>query len=171
MAESESVVSKMHGTLEIEEDLDFQRKEWRFQRAGVAVLFLFVVASLLGLTGMGGLFAHGEAGDASGAVHVEYERFVRRGSFSRITVRFRTTPGAVRFWVGAPYLERVQIDSVVPVPENESVEADRHVYVIRAGSPDVSVTLNVQHGQAGTLPGEVGLVDGPSVRFSQLSIF
>ena len=164
-------MSGKHGTLEIEEDLGFQRKEWTFQRVGVAFLFLFVIGALLGLTGMGGLFARGEAADASGAVRVEYERFVRRGSFSRITVRFHTTPGAVRFWVGAPYLERVNIDSVVPVPESVSVEENRHVYIIRAGSPDVFVTLNVKHDQAGTLHGEVGLVDGPSVHFSQLSIF
>jgi hypothetical protein len=164
-------VSGKHGTLEIEEDLDFQRKEWTFQRVGVTLLFLFVIGALLGLTGMGGLFARGEASDASGAVHVEYERFVRRGSSSRITAHFHSTPGAVRFWVGTSYLERVDIDSVVPEPENVSVEANRHVYVIRAGSPDVSVTVNVKHGQAGTLHGEIGLVDGPSVRFSQLSIF
>ena len=171
MGKGKGLVSKKHGSLQIDEDINFQRKEWTFQRVGVGVLFLFVIGALLGLTGMGGLFARGEAGDASGAVRVEYERVVRRGSFSRITVRFHTTPGPVRFWVGTPYLERVNIDSVVPVPESVSVEENRHVYVIRAGSPDVFVTLNVKHDRAGTLQGEVGLVDGPSAHFSQLSIF
>ena len=164
-------MSKKHGTLEIEEDLGFQRKEWTFQRIGVALLFLFVLAAFLGLTGMGGLFARGEARDANGALHVEYERFVRRGSFARITVHFHTAPGVVRFWVGAPYLQRVHIDSVVPVPEIVSVESNRHVYEIRTGSSDVIVTLNLKHEEAGRLQAEVGLVDGPSVRFSQLAIF
>lgn len=157
--------------LEIEEDINFQRKEWTFQRFGVALLALFVLAAFLGLTGMGGVLARGEAGDASGPIHVEYDRFVRRGSFSKVTLHLHTAPGAVRFWVGAPYFERVHIESVAPVPEIVSVESTRHVYVIRTGSPDVTVTLNVKHEGAGRLNAEVGLVDGPTVRFSQLSIF
>ena len=164
-------MSRKPGTLQIDEDINFQRKEWMFQRIGVALLFLFVVAAVLGLTGMGGPLGRGEAGDSSGALRVEYERFVRRGSFSKVTLHLHGAPGAIRFWVGAPYFERAQIDSVSPAPELVSVESSRHVYQIRAGSPDVIVTLNVKHEDAGRLEAEVGLVDGPSVRFSQLSIF
>lgn len=158
-------------SLEIDEDVAFQRKEWIFQRIGIAVLLLFVLAALLGLTGMGGPLSHGEAGDANGPLHVEYERFVRRGSSSKVTLHFRGSTGAIRFWVSAPYLEHVQIDAVAPAPELESVETHRHIYVIRAGSPAVTVTLNVMHEGMGSLEAEVGLVDGPSVRFTQFSIF
>lgn len=158
-------------SLEIDEDVAFQQKEWIFQRIGVAALFLFVLAAFLGLTGMGGPLSHGEAGDSNGPLHVEYERFVRRGSFSKLTLHVRGATGAIRFWVSAPYLEQVQIDSIVPRPDLESVETNRHLYVIRAGSPDVTVTLNVEHEKAGRVEAEVGLVDGPSVRFTQFSIF
>ena len=164
-------MSDVPRSLEIDEDIAFQRKEWRFQRIGVAALFLFVLAALLGLTGMGGPLSRGKAGDSNGPVHVEYERFVRRGSFSKVTLHLRGATGAIRFWVSAPYLEHVQIDSVVPTPELESVETNRHVYLIRAGSPDVTVTLNVKHDGMGSLEADVGLVDGPSVRFTQFSIF
>ena len=171
MGEDKNLVNEKHGSLQIDEDIDFQRKEWMFQRIGVALLFLFVVAAVLGLTGMGGPLGRGEAGDASGAVRVEYERFVRRGSFSKVTLHLHGAPGAMRFWIGAPYFERAQIDSVAPMPELVSVESNRHVYQIRAGSADVTVTVNVKHEDAGRLEAEVGLVDGPSVRFSQLAIF
>ena len=158
-------------SLEIDEDVAFQQKEWKFQRIGLAALFLFVLAALLGLTGMGGPLSHGEAGDSNGPLHVEYQRFVRRGSSSKMTLHLRGATGAIRFWVSAHYLEHVQIDSVAPAPDLESVETDRHIYVIRAGSPDVSVTVNVNYEEAGRLEAEVGLVDGPSVRFTQFSIF
>ena len=62
-------------------------------------------------------------------------------------------------------------DSVAPTPQLVSVESDRHIYLIRTGSSDVTVTLKVEHESAGTLDAEVGLVGGPSVRFSQLAIF
>ena len=158
-------------TLEIDEDLHFQQKEWFFQRIGVGVLVLFVVAALLGFTGMGGPMSRGEAGESGGPLHVEYERFVRRGGMSTVTLHLRSAPGDVRFWVSTRYFEHVRIESVAPAPELVSVETDRHVYLIRSGSSDVTVTLEVKHEAVGTLDAEVGLVGGPAVRFSQLAVF
>ncbi len=165
------ITSREPRGLEIDENPNFVRKEWRFQRVGVAALFLFVAAALLGFTGKGGPMSRGEAGDPGGSVRVEYERFVRRGGASQMKVHVRAAPGDVRFWVGAPYFERVRIESVAPTPERVSVETGRHVYLIRAGSRDVTVTLEVDHTSLGRLEAEVGLVDGPSVRFSQMALF
>ncbi len=164
-------MSRRARTLEIDEDIQFQQKEWFLQRIGFALLFAFVLAALLGFTGMGGPMSRGEAGERGGPLHVEYARFVRRGGSSTVKLHLRVAPGEVRFWVAAPYFEHVRVDSVAPTPELVSVEKDRHVYLIRAGSPAVTVTLEVLHESAGTLNAQVGLVDGPSVRFSQLAIF
>ena len=158
-------------SLEIDEDLTFQKKEWRAQRIGVVALSLLVLAALLGLTGRGGFLSHGEAVDAVGTVRVEYERFVRRGSRSTMKLHLRGASGDVRFWVGAPYIERVRIESVAPAPELASVEQNRHVYLIRSGSGDVTVTLEMTHESMGRLNAEVGVVGGPSVQFSQTAIF
>jgi hypothetical protein len=164
-------VTKKTSTLEIDEDLGFQQKEWFFQRIGVALLFLFVLAAFLGFTGMGGPMSRGEAGERGGPLHVEYERFVRRGAMATVTLHLNAAPGEVRFWVGAPYFDGARIDSVVPAPELATVEDSRHVYLIRTGSRDVTVTLEVEHKTVGRLEAEVGLVGGPSLRFSQLAIF
>jgi hypothetical protein len=164
-------VSPKPRTLEIDEDLQFQRKEWFFQRLGIVFLFLFVLAALLGFTGMGGPMSRGEAGERGGAIHVEYQRFVRRGTMAAVKLHLRATPGDVRFWVGAPYFEGVRIESVAPTPELVSVETGRHVYLIRSGSPDISVTLEVEHEAVGPVQAEVGVVGGPSVQFTQWSIF
>ena len=163
--------SKKARTLEIEEDITFQQKEWFIQRIGTVMLFLFVGAALLGLTGMGGPLSHADVSDADGALHVEYERFVRRNAPSTIKVRLRGGPGDLRFWVSSSYLEQVRIDSIVPPPQLVFTESNRHVYVIRSATPDVLVTLDVEHLGMGRREAEVGLVDGPSVRLSQLAIF
>ncbi len=70
-------MSRKDRTLDIDEDLNFQKREWFFQRVGIGILFLFVLAALLGFTGMGGPVSHGEAGERGGPVFVEFERFVR----------------------------------------------------------------------------------------------
>jgi hypothetical protein len=57
------------------------------------------------------------------------------------------------------------------VPETVTVEGSRHVYTIRAASPDVTVTVEMEHQTFGTLEGEVGIVSGPTTSFRQLSLF
>ena len=158
-------------TLDIDEDLNFQKREWALQRVGIAALFLCVAAALLGLTGMGGPLSHGEAGERNGPVFVEFDRVVRRGARSTIRLHLRGTPGEVRVFVSAAYVEHVRIESVTPTPELASVEPARHVYVIRLASNDAIVTMHVAHDSYGRLEAEVGVADGPSVRFTQLALF
>lgn len=165
-------MSKKDRSIEIDEDLGFQRKEWLFQRIGVVFVGVFVIAALLGLTGMGGPLSHASAGEAGGPLHLEYERFVRRGAKATMKLHVRSDPpGFIQFWVSAPYLEGVIIDSVAPVPQTVTVEGARHVYTIRAASPDVTITVEMEHQTFGTLEGEVGIVGGPSVSFTQLALF
>ena len=159
-------------TIEIDEDLDFQKREWLVQRIGIALLGLFVIAAALGFTGIGGPMSRAEAGERGGPIHVEYERFVRRGARASMKLNLHNDPpGFIQFWVSAPYLEKVVVDGVEPVPQTVTVERERHVYTIRAGSPDVTITVEMEHQTFGRLEGEVGIVGGPSVRFQQLSLF
>jgi hypothetical protein len=48
--------------LQIDDDPKFQKKEWRAQRIGIALLALLVAAAAAGLTGMGGPLNDAEAG-------------------------------------------------------------------------------------------------------------
>ena len=159
-------------TLEIDEDLAFQKREWLAQRIGIGLLALFVIAAALGFTGLGGPLNHAEAGERGGPIHVEYERVVRRGAKTSMKLNLRTDPpGFIQFWVSAPYLENVVVDGLEPAPQTVTVESERHVYTIRAGSTDVTVTVEVQPQTFGRLEGEAGIVGGPSVRFQQVSLF
>lgn len=159
-------------TLEIEEDLDFQRKEWLWQRIGLGVLALFVLAALFGLTGAGGPLSHAEAGERGSALHIEYERIVRRGAMATVTLHVRSNArGTIQFWIAAPYFDHVMIDTVVPQPDGVSIERDRYVYTIRSNAAEATITLHPEHQTIGRIAGEIGLVGGPSVQFSQVALF
>jgi hypothetical protein len=159
-------------TLEIDENLDFQRKEWVAQRIGLWVLAVFVFGALIGLTGVSGPLTHGEAGDRLGSIHLEYDRIVRRGTDGTLTLHLRTSvPGDIQFWVSAAYFESVTVERVVPQPYRQSVEHERHVYTIHAGSPEIAVMVDVQHNTIGRVDAEIGIVSGPSVRFTQWLLF
>ena len=156
---------------EIDEDLNFQKKEWFVQRIGMGLLFVSVLGAALGLTGMGGPLSRGEAGRREDAVFVEFERFVRCGATATIRLHLRGAPGDVKFWVSAPYFEHARLERVVPQPQLVSVEQSRHIYTIRSGSPEVTITLDVEHQTYGWIDASIGLVGGPSVRIGQLALF
>jgi len=165
-------MSRKTRSIDINEDLAFQRKEWFAQRIGIAFVGAFVIAALLGLTGVGGPLSHASAGEEGSPLNVEYERFVRRGAKATMKLHFHSDPpGFIQFWVSAPYFEDVIVDSVAPVPQTVTVEDSRIVYTIRAGSPDVTVTVEMEHQTFGRLEGEVGIVGGATVHFTQLSLF
>jgi hypothetical protein len=158
-------------TLEIDQDIAFQRKEWFVQRLGVVSLFVFVLAALLGVTGMGGPMSHRVAGDPDGPVQVEYDRFVRRGGIAKIKVRLNGISSEPRLWISSEYVDRVHIESIDPRPVFVSIENNRHVYTIPTKSPQATITLEVEHETFGTLEGEIGLAGSASFRFSQFSVF
>ena len=159
-------------TLDIDEDLEFQRKEWLGQRVGIVLLSAFVMAALLGFTGSGGVLNDATAGERGGAIFLEHDRIVRRGAMTSMTLHLHSDPpGFIQFWVSAPYLAEVRIESVAPIPQTVTVEQNRHVYTIRAASADVAVTIELEHKSWGRLRGEVGIVGGPSAQFRQVSLF
>ena len=171
MAQGESVVSREHPDLDIEADLTFQKKEWRARRILFALLCAFVVAAALGATGMGGPLSDATAGREDDPIFVEFQRVVRRGAIATMRLHLHSAPGVVKFWVSAPYFEHVRIQSVAPQPQVVAVEQNRHVYTMQSGSPDITITLDVEHQTVGKLDAAVGLVDGPFVQFSQLALF
>lgn len=159
-------------TLEIDEDVDFQRREWFWQRVGFGLLAVFVLAAALGVTGAGGVLSGGEISDPSGRLRIEYQRMVRRGAASEVRLHLQNDPpGFVQFWIASPYLEFVNIESIEPEPETITVESDRHVYTVRAGSSGVSVSLQTKHAQSGRFEASFGIVNGPGLRFTQFSWF
>lgn len=165
-------VSKKRRTLEIDDDVRFQTREWHAQRVGIVLVGLFVLAAVLGLTGAGGVLNDATAVSDSGNVRIEYDRVVRRSASASMTLRFHSDPpGFIQFWVSAPYFDAVHIESVTPAPQTVTVEGARHVYTIRAASPDVAVTVTLEHKTWGRLEGEVGIIGGDSARFSQVAVF
>ena len=69
------------------------RREWRFERIGWGVIALVLVAGSVGLFGDGRLASASASTTAGGAV-VHYERVVRHGAPSEISLRLAPAAGA-----------------------------------------------------------------------------
>jgi len=158
------------GDLEVSQDLDHEKKFWRVQRIGWALLFLLWLAGVAGLFGSGPL-----SGSTASApdLRLEYDRFVRSTAPQELKLHLGPTITAhpkVRLWVDRRYLESQQIESVVPEPESVEAGPDRMVFTFSIAEPGAptSVTVRMQTQQAGSLQGRAGVEEGGSLQFHQI---
>jgi hypothetical protein len=83
----EDSVAKVNDEVAVGEDLDFQRKWWRFENAAWVFFTLIIVLDLAGLFGRGPI-ARAERRSTDGTIDVKYERIERTNSPSILTVQF-----------------------------------------------------------------------------------
>lgn len=136
----------IEGKLELHEDINFQRRDWVFERAGWFCMLFVVVAAGAGLLGHGPLSdTHAAAADRS--LVVEYARFERHGAPSSLTVhvhRQRTSDSTVRVWLSNEYLRGIRLNKIVPQPETEISAADRTFFEVSVapGTDTARVTFH-----------------------------
>jgi hypothetical protein len=147
--------------LEIEQDLEFQERQWLFERAGTAVLCALLAAAALGLFG-GGCLTKATATDAAGAVTVAYPRFARAQSPVRWRVEVRPEPstedGDLRLWLSSGCFERLSLEHVTPEPRATEAGASGLTFVFDGdGSGSAAVVHFVfQAHRAGKVAGAIG---------------
>ena len=150
-----------------------QRRVWRVQRVAWALMALAVLAALLGLMGSGPLSQRSVA-SADGTVRVEYERFLRRGAPTTLTIHARPADresSVHALWLGRSYLESVRVEGVLPPPEGVHAGHDRVVWNFEGSSRDpgapLMVTIRLVPAAIGRLGAAVGRDREPGFLFSQ----
>jgi hypothetical protein len=158
------------GSLEIDEDLVFERRQWGVQRAGWVVILLILLAGVVGLLGPGPI-SNAEA--TSGALTVEYERVIRKQAPTELHVRL--APGAapngeVALFLEQTYLAKVGVSNVIPEPSEMEAAADGVLFrflVVQTDQP-AEIAFAIEASEPGMARGRLGLVDGAEVTIDQL---
>lgn len=131
-----------------------------------------VLAGLLGLLGSGPL-GRRSVTTPDGALRVEYERFVRRGTRTTLLVRMEPTrPRApvLTLRLAQPYLDEMLIESVFPPPRRGQVGRDHVTLDFDLDSQQsgpLTVAIQVLPAGIGGRWAAVALDAGPEVGFRQ----
>ena len=100
----------------VEDDIAFQRKAWKVERVGWAMLLLLVILTLLGLFSDGPL-SDRRVSTADGALQVEYPRFLRKGARSSMRITLQGAPQAsLQVTLEAPFLHAHNVEIIQPHP-------------------------------------------------------
>jgi hypothetical protein len=132
--------------LEIDQDIAFQKSEWKVVAIGKMVIFIFLAASFLGLFGAG-VFSKAHREDPQKLISVSYERFGRLEADLLFKVRLNSllategNPTERRIWINDEYLENVQIQEISPEPVRVEAGSGGQAYIF--ATYDVNQPIHV----------------------------
>jgi hypothetical protein len=158
------------GDLEIDHDLDFERRSWIVERGARWLMAVVLLAALAGFMGPGPL-SRTTIGEGDGPFTLEYSRVGRAGAPS--TLRAHVGPvgqrGQVRLWLSSAYVRDVRIERVTPPPLLAEATSERLTYSFAVGETQrrTAISFSVNLERMGWHHGCIGLDHGPSLCFRQ----
>jgi hypothetical protein len=160
--------TKLTGTLELEEDLQFQQWQWRIASALWLSLVVLMIATALGLFG-GGLLSRARGGVPGGPLWAEYERVTRFGATAPLTVYARTgADGTIRITFDSELLQAFRVRDVTPPPDAAVMVTNGVEYRYQAPGTGVAVVaFELDPVERGLIRGEIRS-PASSVRLTQL---
>jgi hypothetical protein len=119
----EDSVEKVDGEVAVGEDLAFQRKWWKFERATWIFFGLILVLDVAGVFGRGPV-AKAQRTASDGSISVGYDRIERTGTPTILTVNVGSSAvmnGKVLLYVSHSMVKELGAQRVIPAPERTAI--------------------------------------------------
>ncbi|MFB3818962.1 MAG: hypothetical protein ACE147_14960 [Candidatus Methylomirabilales bacterium] len=139
------------GGLQLDQDLRFTARAWRFERAAWTAMAVVILAALAGVTG-GGWLSRAKV-EAPGLA-AEYERFLRYQTATSLLVtlrRERPEETSLDLVVDPQLLRGFKVRQVFPEPQATTQEhgGTRYAFPLTASEQDVTVRLELEPDRPG----------------------
>ncbi len=151
--------------LQMEQDLPFQYRQWRWERTGQVLIACCIGAALLGL------FGHHPLGSVTqqttdGTFSIHYDRFARVGRADSLLMRLE--PGAqgdglASIWLDREYLDALTLTTVSPTPIRTEARKNGQAFIFQTDGNPFTATFSVQFQTAGTARGRIRADDGDAL--------
>src|SRR3954462_11584167 len=154
---------------EIDEDLDFERRQWVVQRVSWVIVVLILVAGFAGVFGVGPL---SYTQTTVGPMTVEYQRFIRNLAPTELHLRVdqsAAVDGQIHIWLDQSFVDEFEIQEVNPEPVAMESGPDRVVYqfAVAESNPVAEIAFDLEPNEPGPSHSQIGVLDGPEVDFDQ----
>jgi hypothetical protein len=156
--------------IQLDTDMRFQRREWGVQRVGWVVMVGILVLAVLGFLGGPGLMSATHWGEQGSGIRVEGRRVERHHRPTELDVRIAEKAikeGRVELWVDSEFLEKMQVERIVPEPVEMRREGTRAVMVLALKGSDPLVRFHMEPEGVGKAFGRMGIVGGDEVEVRQ----
>jgi hypothetical protein len=152
----------------VKEDLDLQRKIWRFERVGWYLLLAVVVLTLCGLFSRG-LLSSTQAVSSAQNLTVDYERFHRNGSMDSMVIHAKGLQGRpITLLLNTAMMDGFSVESMQPLPIKSLGSRDGIRLTLETDKQgEASLYITWRSDGIGIFKSLVGIDGGDQVSFSQ----
>lgn len=144
-------IPKIGNELAIGEDLEFQRRWWRFEHIVWAIFGIILALDLAGVMGRGpAAKAHAHTGD--GAMNLTYERFERFQTPSILAIHFGSNAvhdGKIQLWVSQSLIKGLGSQRIIPQPVSSVLFDQGVLYTWDANQNPDSAEFALQPSEPG----------------------
>ena len=163
-------MQSLEGEAGSREILAFQRREWAVERTAWVVGLVLLAAAALGLFGDGPL-ARATVRTPDGILAVAYDRFARAEAPTTLRVRVAAAAAgdALRVALDRSYVERVDVERVIPVPRRVETAGEWVTWVFDVTAPGpATIVFRLQHDRPGRPTARLRLGEGRALAFTAL---
>jgi hypothetical protein len=164
MSSIEDSVPKV-GEVAVGEDLDFQRRWWKFERVVWSFFLLILVADLLGLFGRGWL-SKARRTDEAQTVTLDYERIERASTPSIMTFHFKPAAlrnGQIQLYVSEDLIKPLGAQRISPEPKDSAMGNNGITYTFLATKTPAIAEIQLEPSFPGTHHFRVQVVGGQPI--------
>jgi hypothetical protein len=162
----EDSVARVNNEVAVGEDLEFQRKWWRFENGAWILFTLIIVLDLAGAFGRGPL-AKAERHSSDGTIDVKYERIERTESPSILSIQFGAPAihdGKIKLYISQSLVKELGTQRVIPDPQSTTVGDAGLTYTFPTSHTPATVDLALQPSGPGIYQFTIGVVGASPVR-------
>ena len=163
--------NKING-LEINQDLAFQKKEWKVQKVGMYIILFLIIVSIAGFFGTGPV-SYTEEGVEGGDIYAEYQRYTRRHAPNELRLKIGSNAlksDSVIISFDEAYIAEIQITSISPIPLKTYYSPGKvnYLFSLKDNVSSATIVYYFSPESTGKLNSAITINNGSSVNFSQL---
>ena len=161
-------VPKIDKKLAVGEDLNFQRRWWKFERAIWIIFLLILIADVLGLFGRGWL-SKARQSDSAQTLTLDYERVARASTPSIMTLRFGPNAihnGHIQLYVSDSVVKPLGAQRISPQPAVSALGNDGITYTFDATQLPASAQIALEPSFPGRHTFRLQVIGGTPVEAS-----
>ena len=154
----------------LDEELPFQRRQWRIERIGWVVMTVLIVYALAGGLGGGGPLSSAESVATDGSARVRYEKFARQLSPNNVDITVSQSPDGspAQLHISGSYLRSMTVKSITPEPDTTTVADQGYTFAFKRlpGVTETKIQLQTEPQQMGTVEGWL-VINGEKLAIKQ----
>ena len=158
-------VPLVDGAVAVGENLEFQEKWWKFERAVWILFGLILVADIAGAFG-GGPLSQATIDEPGLGMHVKYQRIARTGTPAMMAIQFgpdAVQDGTVKLFVSDAVVKGLGAQRVIPQPQSSALTGDGMTYTFPAGRTPGEVDFELSPGAPGVQTFRLQIPGRPAV--------